>query len=493
MKHGQASRNALAGAVQTVLSAGLMFVFYRVILDAVGADGLGVWSVVLATTNAARVSELGLSGSAVKYTAGRLARGDQDAASRIIETTVLTVAVLIAAAAGLAYLGIEAVLPAIIPEEGLSDAYALLPYACVSFWLTSIAGALQSGLDGCGRIDLRNAIVFGGQVLYVGLGVWLVQERGIVGLALAQIAQGVGLVAAVWIGIRIALPGSPIVPRRWDRALFREMLRYGLNFQALSLLRMLFEPTTKVLMSTFGGLTAAGFYEMATLLVTKLRALVVAAQQALTPEIAFMQERQPERVNAAYARANGISGYVTVPLFAGVIVSAPFVSHLWVGHYEPLLVVFVVVLAVGWLVNTLTGPAFFLLLGTGEMRGVVRSHVTIALANAGFGAALGWAFGAIGVALGWALALAAGAVHLLWALQRDRGLSRHLPDHKSLTVAFPLVIAALGLAGALVDPGSLIASSIAVGGASVALALGMWVSPYRSQVIELLRGALGKS
>ena len=358
MKDGQASRNALAGSVQTILSAGLMFVFYRVILDTVGADGLGVWSVVLATTNAARVSELGLSGSAVKYTAGRLARGDQDAASRVIETTVLTVAALIAVAAGLAYVGIGAVLPAIIPADGLNDAIALLPYACMSFWLTSIAGALQSGLDGCGRIDLRNAIVFGGQLLYVALGIWWVQERGIIGLALAQIAQGGALVVAVWIGIRVALPAAPIVPRRWDRALFREMLRYGLSFQALSLLRMLFEPTTKVLMGRFGGLAAAGFYEMATLLVTKLRALVVAAQQAITPEIAFIQERQPDRVNAAYARANGISGYVTVPLFAGVMASAPFVSHLWVGHYEPMLVLFVVVLAAGWLVNTLTGLRF---------------------------------------------------------------------------------------------------------------------------------------
>ncbi|MEO0557745.1 MAG: oligosaccharide flippase family protein [Bacteroidota bacterium] len=493
MKHGQASRNALAGAVQTILSAGLMFVFYRVILDTVGADGLGVWSVVLATTNAARVSELGLSGSAVKYTAGRLARGDHDAASRVIETTVLTVGALIAVAAGVAYVGIGAVLPAIIPSDGLKDAIALLPYACVSFWLTSIAGALQSGLDGCGRIDLRNAIVFGGQLLYVALGIWLVQERGIIGLALAQIAQGIALVVAVWIGIRIALPAAPIVPRRWDRGLFREMLRYGLSFQALSLLRMLFEPTTKVLMSRFGGLSAAGFYEMATLLVTKLRALVVAAQQALTPEIAFIQERQPERVNAAYARVNGISGYVTVPLFAGVIASAPFVSHLWVGHYEPMLVLFVVLLAAGWLVNTLTGPAFFLLLGTGEMRGVVVSHVTIALVNAGLGAALGWAFGAIGVALGWVVALGAGAVHLLWILQKDRGVTQHLPDPKGITVGLPLVIAAFGLGAALIRPESLVASMGVVGVVGVALALTMWASPYRMQVIDLLRSALGKA
>lgn len=486
MKQRQASRNALAGAAQTVLSAGLMFAFYRVILDAVGAEGLGVWSVVLASTSAAQVSELGLSGSAVKYTAARLAHGDAEAASRVIETTVLTVGTLIAVAAVLAYAALRAALPLFIPEAGLRDAYALLPYACTSFWLTSVAGALQSGLDGCGRIDLRAAIAFGGQLLYVGLGAWLVGNLGIVGLAIAQIVQGGTLVLAVWVGIRVALPAAPAVPHRWDRALFREMLRYGLHFQALGLLRMLFEPTTKVLMSRLGGLDAAGFYEMATLLVTKLRALIVAAQQALTPEIAFLHEREPNRVNAAYARANGIGGYVTVPLFCGVVASAPAVSHLWVGYYEPLLVLFVVILAVGWLANTLTGPGFFLLLGTGEMRGVVHSHLTIAFVNAGLGAALGWAAGAAGVAVGWALALAAGAVHLLWVLQRDRGLTQHVPE----SVAAPLLIAGVGLAAGMVHPESVLASLAAVGGTGLALALVMWVSPYRAQVIRLVRGAL---
>ena len=182
-----------------------------------------------------------------------------------------------------------------------------------------------------------------------------------------------------------------------------------------------------------------------------------------------------------------------MPLFCGVIASAPFVSHLWVGYYESLLVLFVVVLALGWLVNTLSGPAFFLLLGTGEMRGVVQSHVSIALVNAGLGAALGWAFGAIGVALGWALALGVGAAHLLWVLQIDRELHQHLPDQKGLTVGVPLVIAGIGLVGALVRPESVLASLIAVGGTSLALALVMWISPYRTQVIGLLNRALGRT
>ena len=486
--NGRTSRNALAGAVQTVVSAGLMFAFYRVVLQEVGADGLGLWSVVLASLSAARVSELGLSGSAVKYTAARIAQGDPDAASRVVETTVLTVGGVMAVAAGLAYLVLGSLLPTFVPASGLEAARALLPYACVSFWLTSVGGAFQSGLDGCGRIDLRNAIALASQVIYVALGVWWVREGGLVGLALAQIVQGAVLGVAVWGGVRHALPTAPLLPWRWDGELFREMLRYGLSFQALSLLRMLFEPTTKVLMSAFGGLAAAGFYEMATLLVTKLRALVIAAQQALTPQIAYLHERAPERVDAVYDRVNGVSAYVTVPLFCGLAVAAPLASHLWIGAYEPAFVLFVDVLAAGWLVNTLSGPAFFLLLGTGEMGGVVWSHVTTAVLNAVLGAVLGWRWGAVGVAVGWAFALAAGAAHLIAALYRDRGLAPQWPAHATVGLVAPLLVAAVG--AVLVRPESLAASAAVALVAAAVLGALAWVSPYRSEVLGLLRGAV---
>ena len=469
-----------------------MFAFYRIILREIGAEGLGVWSVVLASLSATKVSELGLSGSAVKYAAGRRARGDDVAASRVIETTVLTIGGIMALVAGLAYLGLGRLLPVIIPPAGQSDALALLPYACVSFWLTSVGGALQSGLDGCGRIDLRNAIVLGSQVLYVALGIWMVSDQGLVGLALAQIAQGFVMSVVLWIGIRHVLPSAPRVPWRWDSRLFREMLRYGLSFQALSLLRVLFEPTTKVLMGALGGLSAAGLYEMATLLVTKLRQLVIAAQQALTPEIAFLQEQAPERVNVMYARSVEVSTYVTIPLFCGLMVAAPFVSHVWVGAYEPTFVLLVGVLAVGWLVNTLSGPAHFLLLGTGQLRGVVWANVTTAVVNAALGATLGAVLGAAGVALGWSLALVSGAVHLLWRLWTDRGVVTRWPDRARWTVAAPLGIAAFGLVGALYRPASVGVATAALGMSALALGSILYASPLRHELTSILNRALGR-
>ena len=490
MDSQRASRNAIASTAQTVVSAGLMFAFYRQILLAVGAEGLGVWSVVLASTGAVRIGELGLTGSAVKFAAGRRARGAGDEAARVIETTVLTVGVLVGALAFGGYWLLDALLPAFIPAGGLAAARELLPYAVLSFWAAAVAGALQSGLDGCGRIDLRNALVFGGQVVYVGLGWAWVTEAGLLGLAYAQLVQGAVLAAACWAVIRAELPEAPALPWRWDRALFREMLGYGVQFQALGLLRMLYEPTTKALLSRFGGLEASGYYEMVSLMVMKLRALVVAAQQALTPEIAALEETGMVRINEVYEKAEGLNWYLCIPLFAGVVAVAPLVSHLWIGRYEEAFVVFALLLGAGWFANTLSGPAFYVLLGTGQMGGVVASHVTIGVVNAVGGVVLGRAAGAYGVAGAWALALAAGAVHLLLRLRRDRGVPLRVPPLMGGLAWTAAGALALGAGLLALRPGS---APVAVGVAALVaavLAVPVWRLPYRDRLLGFLRRAL---
>ena len=474
--------------MQTVASAGLMFFFYRRILDVVGADGLGIWAVVLASTGAVRIGDLGLTGSAVKYTAGRLANGANDEAAQIIETTVLTVAVVGAVLAVGGYWLLNAVLPTFIPIEGLEVARDLLPLAVVSLWFAIVAGAIQSGLDGCGRIDLRNAVAFVAQLVYVGLGWFWVSSWGLQGLAVAQLIQGAFGALACWIILRSVLPETPVLPWRWRRSLFQEMLSYGVQYQALSVIRLLYEPVTKALMSRFGGLDAAGYYEMATLIWTKLRSLIVAAQQALTPEVAMLEETDPEAVDAVYEKANGLNWYLSIPLFTILIAMTPLVSMIWIGRYEETFVIFAVLLGAGWFVNALSGPAFFVLLGTGQMGGVVVSHLTTGVVNALGGVLLGMTYGSSGVALAWVLALTAGAVHLLIRLQRDRGVPFRIPP-----ATVPLAWSACGaLVGAAVV--FLLRSSAAgaIGAAVTAvtiIAVPVWRLPYRQSVLNVFRRA----
>ncbi|MCK4794979.1 MAG: hypothetical protein KAV87_65225, partial [Desulfobacteraceae bacterium] len=153
--------------VQVLLSAIVLFLLYRFLLETLGVKLLGVWSIVLATAMTARISELGFSGSVVKFVAKHLALDDVAKVSGIIQTAAVSVFIVIGFVVIAAYYPLINLLAFLIPKKALGDAISILPYALCSLWLNAVAGVFQAGLDGCQRIDLRSWLLMGSTVLYL--------------------------------------------------------------------------------------------------------------------------------------------------------------------------------------------------------------------------------------------------------------------------------------------------------------------------------------
>jgi O-antigen/teichoic acid export membrane protein len=173
---------------------------------------------------------------------------------------------------------------------------------------------------------------------------------------------------------------------------------------------MLYDPVTKSLLSKFGGLEMTGLYEMASRMIMQLRSLPVAANQALVPAIADLMEKSPELISKVYKDSYRLLFYVTLPIFTAAIAFAPLISQLWIGQYEPIFVLFVTVLAVGWFLNTLSSPVYFANLGTGELNWNTIGYLTMAVLNLASGWVLGSLFGGIGVVVAWVSSLVIGSL-----------------------------------------------------------------------------------
>jgi len=200
-----------------------------------------------------------------------------------------------------------------------------------------------------------------------------------------------------------------ILHAKWDKNIFKEMIRYGINFQLISLTTMFYDPVTKAFLSKFGGLPMVGYYEMASKMVQQFRALIVSANRVLVPAIADLQEKIPEKIESIYLASYQLLFYLALFLFSLIILCIPIISELWIGHYERVFVVFGMLLAAGWFFNILSTPAYFTYLGTGELRWNVISHVTTGLLNAGLGFLFGLFYGGIGVVVAWTVSLVLGS------------------------------------------------------------------------------------
>lgn len=488
--------NAVMAILQIVISMGVLFVLYRFLLRHLGIENLGIWSLLIGSVTAARVSELGIGGGVTRFVARYSGRGERQTAAEVVETGFLSIGLLMGLLLLAGYPALEWWLGKAVSGPALKVALALLPYAVLSVWLSSLFGVALAGLDGSQRIDLRCILMLVSQGLMLLLAVVLVPRHGLQGLIWAQIIQNVFLMLAGWLILKRELRTLPWIPHRWGYRLFREMLGYGLQFQVAGLAMMLCDPITKALLSRFGGLDLVGYYEMANQMVTKSRALVIAGNQALVPTVAQSSESSPGYVQRIYRDAYEAVLYVALPSFAAVMAATPIIAIIWIGRPQPDFINFSIIIALAWLINTVNSPAYFANLGTGRLLWNTASHLVIGILNAGLGLGLGIMFGGTGVVIGWAIALALGSMVILLGWRRDHGpeeIAHRAPAPFRLLLLACAAAAVLGaLAGrtfAGILPLPVLAAAV-VAGFCVLVVPAVWMHPMRSRLLAWVRQVL---
>ena len=403
-------RNAASSVVQLVVATLTLFVLYRVVLDILGTAQFGIWSLVVAATSVVGLSNMGLTGSLVKYVAESDAAGDTRRLAGLVETTAISVGVLSAvlAIAGLPLMNLYFGMT--LSGDAYRSAEAIVPYALLSFSLSMVTGIYQSALYGCHLIVQRNAILIFESLSFLALSVVLAPRYGLPGLVYARALQNFITLALSIAVLRRHLPVLPWIPTRWDRTLFRELLGYAASFQFVGILNLLMDPLTKGMLSRFGSLELVTYFEMGTRLISQVRGAVVNANQVLVPTYAQAGTQNPGQVTALFGRSYATIFFVTICLLGLLAASLPLVGILWLGMRQPDFIAIATILSVGWLINTLSVPAYFACLGTGAMGIVVRSHVIMAVLNLVLGLAFGRLWGGYGVVVAWSLALAAGGL-----------------------------------------------------------------------------------
>jgi len=406
-------KNAAMATAQVIVIGVSFFALFRFLLGTIGIEKVGIWSLVLATTNVTRISELGFANSVLQFVSRYLAKGESLRATQVIETAAVTVAALGSLALFLLYPLLEWAIGRLIPAVLQSEARGLLPFTVVSLWCNMVASTIHSGLDGIQRADLRSSVLMSSQVIFVGGAFYLVPTNGLNGVAQAQLVQSFFSLFVSWLVLKANLGGLGMIPYRWSASLFREMFRYAANIQVGGVAQLLFEPTTKALLSKWGALSDVGYFEMASRMVMQIRSLLVAANQVMIPVITTQQERTPSHIPDTYKRCYEIMFYLSIPIFSLLLGITPLISEAWIGMYEPTFVLFSYLLIASWTLNTSTVPAYLAFVGTGKLRWNTLSHILTGVTNLLLGYILGYMFGSTGVIVGTCLAIFSGCLMTL--------------------------------------------------------------------------------
>ncbi len=410
--------NAIASGAQAIASAVILFVTYRYLVRALSTEQFGLWALVASIAAVARLGDFGLGAALSRFVALELAGGQREAAASLVQSSAVAVVLLAAMFALLLYAPAHSWLPRLVPAGLVDEARALLPYTLVSLVLLVVGLTLTGALEGCQRFVQRAVVGVAGSLTLLVAALLLVPGRGVVGVGMAQVVQGLVVLLLAWLLVRRELAIGAVLPARLRAADLRKVWSFSLGVQAISLTQLLVEPLAKVMMTLFGGLSATGLFELAYRVTTQLRAPLVAACQVMLPAVAATDPADRPALRAINARARSRLRPLGSIAFGALLLAWPLVSLFLVGHVDRFLVGVGVVLTLAWFVNTLSAPAYFTLLGQGDARWNLLGHVLTAVLTTVLCGALGHLVGAAGVAAGYSIAVAAGSTVAIVVVRR---------------------------------------------------------------------------
>jgi len=482
-------RNAFYAMAQVVLSAAALLISYWLLMRALPIEQIGLWSLVLGSTALARLSELGLGSSVLRYVAGDLGAGDPARAARTVGMATVVVTLLVGSLALIVHPLLLRYLLSVAPSPLDPAVRSLLPGALGGVVLGSAAQVFLSALDGGQRMDWRASLQIGGNILQLGA-IWLILPRsGLTGLALVPIVQAGFLLLGAIAGTAWLLHRPLKDYLQFERDRLQGMLGYGGGLQLSAMAQMLFEPLLKILLTHWSGLALTGYFDMASRIIQQFRAIVVAAYGVLVPHIAAnsgMEADDLTPIRMLYRRSSALLLGLLLPYWACVAAILPLALTLWKGQFDAVFLAVALLQFTAWGFNLLNTPAYMLYIGLGRLHWTILSHSLIGLIVLIVGPLLGRLAGGSGVLITGAAALVIGSMLVLERFHHEfavgwckLGTAQTLP---ALALLLFATVANLGLVLLCQSPSALTLLVLpAVIGPLAALLL--WRSPARMELL----------
>ena len=418
--------NIGASVIQAFASMLIVVLLYRYLMGKLGPEILGAWSLVSAFIGIARIGELGISVSMSKM----LAESNEHASVRR-DCSIFPTGMWIAIVSGCICVSVSIwfVSHYVHLEIASNVAVDLIKSTALATLFSIISSPMRAGLDGIHRADLRQLANFSQQFMFLAFSILFIPYWGASGFAVAQASSALfGLVVIAVLAKRVLI--TRFTMQSFNMLIARRMLSIGLPMQGSLACQQFYEPLTKLMLERLGGLAAVSVFEIANKLIIQLRSLIVSAMEPLVPyisSIAQNNDNNGKRQLESYRNTISLVWIISFVGFGSVICMFPLASLFLLGNINNTFLLFGLILAIAWGINTLSAPAFFFMISTDMQRQTLVSFVIIAIGNWLFATVLAIIFGEMGVVLGWGIALSSGSFYIIYIYQKRSGINFKKP------------------------------------------------------------------
>lgn len=314
------------------------------ILERLGPERFGYWSVLAAIGGALTLFDLGLGAAVVRYSAALDARGQGAAVRGLTGRAILLYGSL---ALALALVGV-ALAPFVpdwlrVPAAWRAEGRVAFLIALAGFIVSAVANVALGALQGLQRMDLSNGLMLAlSPVLWMLVATGLARPDPLTGVVLAQALYGLALTAATfaalgWVTRRAggppsvaAAPGAVQTPRAGD------LLRFGGPLQVAAIAGIVHQNVDKLLLAATVGLASVAPYELGFRISNAVATLPLPFLGAFVPAATHRDARTGGADRAAlYRRVLEPWIFVLAPMCVFVAQLSGLIVQAWLGRTMP--------------------------------------------------------------------------------------------------------------------------------------------------------------
>lgn len=381
----------------------------------IGPELLGSWALMWSTLGLGVVLLLGLP-TLITPTIARYRDEGNDA--QVHDLFVTTHAMVLVIATGwlvVSYLASDLLLH-LVSLRSTAPHRTVLAVAAAGVFSTQMSAFYAGALDGCGRMRQRAVLNTLSVVVYVLTALWLVPSHKLLGLALAFLAQA--LVAMVSMRVALYACMEKGTARKSGSILtldLRELIVQGASLQFVGLLVGAVEWGSKVLIGQVGSLAVVSYFDLALKVVVQLRNVLLAGAQITLVE--FAKRRHALGESDLFLNSTLVFMGLAAPFFVLLLLAAPLISNLLIGHTEPAFIGALRCITLGLIPQLVCAPAYFALIAQRRMTWVLYSHVVMLAIVLGVALATHtW----IAIVVAYAIAYLATIPMLIWGVRVER-------------------------------------------------------------------------
>jgi O-antigen/teichoic acid export membrane protein len=484
--------------VGQIVTIGVWFLLTPFILDRLGATQYGLWVLVASFLAYGTLLDLGVNEAVVKYVAEHRAKGDSEAASGLIATTLR---IYMAVGLGVFILGFLLAGPLIsifnLPASEHDTGVWLVRLTALGLAVELPAGTAFAVLRGLHRFDLMN-LIGSAAILTLAAGTAIVLLLGGGVLAMAAITVPLTLVWQIPAihAIHRTAPDLRFGLRGGHRGNLRTVASFSSALFGLNVANVIKRKTDEIVIAASLPVAAVAPYSVARRVSELPEMLTFQFAKVLMPLASELHaEGDQGMLRAIYVNSMRLALGIFVAVGAAMVVFAEPLLVAWVGRAYAKDSVVVVILTGAGLAEVAMWPAIYMLQGMDRHRPLVIFAVGSAVLNLGLSIWLVGPLDVKGVAL--ATLIASGLEMLLvvpYAMRVNRVRVTTVLRDVLVPVTLPLIPAAALLVAEreLLAPSNLV--TIALAGFAGAVAYGVCFLCFPQAVREraLLRDGIGR-